>query len=78
MPRLPPTLADLDRELRRQLDTRANTSGVVQDANRHLHRLRSGTLARPDVLVGLALAFAGGTFTLCSGLAAALWAISQR
>ena len=48
--------------------------GPVQDLQRLLFNTKSGTIFRPEYLIGAAIAAFGGGFTACAGIATWFWA----
>jgi hypothetical protein len=73
-----PGAGEIGDEVRRRMEAEAMRQGSVQDAARFWHRFQSGTLFRPDVIVGAAIAFFTALCGLCGGGGTGIWYLIEK
>ncbi len=73
-----PTADALSAEIARRAEVEAMRQAPVQDVARFWHRYRSGTLMRPDVIVGAGISMLTALCGLCGGGGASFWYVWQK
>ncbi|HNC94669.1 MAG TPA: FHA domain-containing protein [Myxococcota bacterium] len=73
-----PTADAISAEIARRAEVEAMRQAPVQDVARFWHRYRSGTLMRPDVLVGAGISLLTALCGLCGGGGASFWYVWQK
>lgn len=73
-----PTADALSQEVMRRAEAEAMRNGSVQEATKFWYRWKSGTLFRPDVIVGAVISLFTALCGLCGGGGSAIWLACHR